>query len=432
MNEAQTTEPLQTDGMLLAAWIRNRDNAAFSHLGRRYADLVFSVCMRELGDRNLAEDAAQAVFLLLAQKASRLQKHPCLAGWLFGAARLVCKSLRRSQNRRQIYETQAAREMPQTTSDASDIEPYLNDAMARLKPGERDAVFARFFDDQTFAQTGARLGIGENAARMRVARALEKLRGHLEKAGVVVSLSALAALLAERGTAHAAPASVYEAITLVGSRSVSSSFVRSQHLAQGAARTMNGLAVLGGVKWATLGVAVLLAGSAATNVLRFPRQAQNGQSRLSTPNRAAIYRAFVGDWKGTLEYRDYGTDKRVTLTTKTTFRVTDNDTTLTERAAYYDERVDTTRIVLETTTGNWVEDGQFRYFVTGLPSFEANGGTLVLIGEATDDGKPSQVRQTVTVTSSELTLLREVRPKGSVANAPWAFRAKKVLKRVGQ
>ena len=179
-----------SDGFLLSQFYKERDNHAFALLSKRYAALVYGACLRDLRDRQHAEDATQAVFLLLAQKAGTLHRHPSLAGWLWNTARLVSSNLRkqeaRRQKREQTMQTQAKVESTETTSSPlwDTIEPYLDSVLARLKPDEREALLLRFWGDLSFAETGALLGTSENAARMRVTRVLEKMRSHLQKAGI--------------------------------------------------------------------------------------------------------------------------------------------------------------------------------------------------------------------------------------------------------
>jgi hypothetical protein len=68
------------------------------------------------------------------------------------------------------------------------------------------AIILRWFERQSFAEIGARLGLRENAARMRVERALERLRGRLCKRGITSSSAALAATLAAEAVTPAPPA----------------------------------------------------------------------------------------------------------------------------------------------------------------------------------------------------------------------------------
>lgn len=62
------------------------------------------------------------------------------------------------------------------TAASTQIAPLLEPAMARLGENDRNAIVLRFFEGKDFNEVGAALGIGEDSARMRVNRALEKLR----------------------------------------------------------------------------------------------------------------------------------------------------------------------------------------------------------------------------------------------------------------
>ena len=56
------------------------------------------------------------------------------------------------------------------------IHPMLDEALDELGRTDRDALVLRFFDQRSLAEVGHALGSNEEAARKRVARALEKLR----------------------------------------------------------------------------------------------------------------------------------------------------------------------------------------------------------------------------------------------------------------
>ena len=78
--------------------------------------------------------------------------------------------------------------------DWEKLRPVLDEVMHQLKEADREAILLRYFENRQFAEVGAKLGLNENAARMRVERALEKLRGLLAGRGVTTA-AALASVI---------------------------------------------------------------------------------------------------------------------------------------------------------------------------------------------------------------------------------------------
>src|SRR4051812_40647768 len=75
-----------TDGQLLARFVATQDEPSFAALVRRHGPMVLGVCRRVLRDTHNAEDAFQAAFLILAQKAAAVVKRESLACWLYQVA----------------------------------------------------------------------------------------------------------------------------------------------------------------------------------------------------------------------------------------------------------------------------------------------------------------------------------------------------------
>jgi DNA-directed RNA polymerase specialized sigma24 family protein len=89
-----------TDGELVACFAESKDRDAFEELFRRCAPLVWGVCARTLGATPEAEDAFQAVFLLLVQNARKIRDRSRVASWLYGATRKVAGRAARRRTRR--------------------------------------------------------------------------------------------------------------------------------------------------------------------------------------------------------------------------------------------------------------------------------------------------------------------------------------------
>lgn len=207
------------DGALLHRYAQLRDEGAFKELVARHIDFVYAAALRQVGgDRQFAQDVAQLVFCDLARKAARLADHPVLKGWLFTSARFAAAKLVRRERLRQRLETSAHVMEENLKEDPAvaweEIRPVLDDALAELKRGEREAVLLRFFESEGYAVIGRKLSLSEDAARMRVERALERMRQRLGRRGIRSTPAMLAGILTtQAGTA--APVGLEHAIANV-------------------------------------------------------------------------------------------------------------------------------------------------------------------------------------------------------------------------
>jgi len=96
------------DHDLLQGFIKRRDEAAFATLVRRHSPMVLSLCRRILRNEHDAEDALQATFLVLSQKAASLRPQESLGGWLYSVAYRVAQKARVAAARRHMHEGRAA------------------------------------------------------------------------------------------------------------------------------------------------------------------------------------------------------------------------------------------------------------------------------------------------------------------------------------
>jgi len=197
------------DHELLRQYLEENAESAFTELVHRNVDLVYSVALRMVnGDRQLAEDVVQRIFAELARRAHYLSGRPTLAGWLHVSSRNAAIDIVRRERRRQAREQEAClMNEPPTVPDVNweQLRPVLDEAVAWLKESDRDAVVLRFFQGKSHREIGEALGLNENTARMRVDRALEKLRTYFSRRGVTVS-SALLATAISANAVQAAPA----------------------------------------------------------------------------------------------------------------------------------------------------------------------------------------------------------------------------------
>lgn len=192
---------------LLNEFRTTRSESAFAELVRRYAGLVYSVAKRQIPDGSLAEDATQIVFARLAKHPPTLKEEAALAAWLHRTAVHVSIDLWRSETRRRTREQEAVR-MQTAPDDNSKVwehmAPHIDVALDGLGEEERQVVLLRFFEGKAMREIGQLFSISEDAAKMRVSRAVARLRDGLASRGVLCTAIVLTALLTERAT-EAAP-----------------------------------------------------------------------------------------------------------------------------------------------------------------------------------------------------------------------------------
>ena len=192
---------------LLTAYRTSRSEGAFTELVRRYTNLVYSVAHRRLADASLAEEVTQAVFLRLAKAAPKVSGDAALVGWLHRTTVHVAIDVWRSETRRRAREQHAAAMEPTSSEDArlwSEMAPQLDEALNQLRDEDREAVLLRFFAQKRMREVGQALGVSEDAAKMRVSRAIDRLRAQLALRGVTCTVAVLAGFMAERSI-EAAP-----------------------------------------------------------------------------------------------------------------------------------------------------------------------------------------------------------------------------------
>ncbi len=195
---------------LLKNYRRTGSEADFESLLRHYTNLVYSIAQRRLADQSLAEEVAQMVFIRLARSPPNLRHDGELASWLHKTAVHMAIDVWRSETRRRTREQQSVATQMLTTDEAKlwqDITPHLDEALNQLVEEDREAVFLRFFERKPMRDIGDLLGVSEDAAKMRVRRALNRLRAQLGSHGITCGAAALGQCVADRSV-EAAPASL--------------------------------------------------------------------------------------------------------------------------------------------------------------------------------------------------------------------------------
>jgi len=178
------------DGSLLERYAATREETAFAALVQRHEQLVLGVCRRVLGDSHAALDAFQATFLVLARRASMLDKNGSLAGWLYKVAYHLALRLREVAARQRRREKEAARGRSSRAASADhaalekqEIREALTEELERLPDKYRVPLVLCYFDGRTHDEAARAIGLPRGSMAKRIGEGLERLRERLNDRG---------------------------------------------------------------------------------------------------------------------------------------------------------------------------------------------------------------------------------------------------------
>jgi RNA polymerase sigma factor (sigma-70 family) len=199
-----------TDGRLLGEFVRAGDAAAFEALVRRHGPMVLGVCRRVVRDTHLADDAFQAVWLVLARKAPAVRPREHVGNWLYGVAYHCALKARRSASRWKSREKQVSAmphpEAPRPPAVWSDLAPILDDELSRLPAVLRLPVVLCDLEGRPQRDAARQLGVPVTTLVTRLARARRTLAARLSGRGITLSGGALATVLSAHASAAIVPA----------------------------------------------------------------------------------------------------------------------------------------------------------------------------------------------------------------------------------
>jgi RNA polymerase sigma factor (sigma-70 family) len=183
-----------SDSQLLDRFASRRDEEAFAALMARHGPMVLGVCRRALTDPHDAEDAFQATFLVLVDRARAcaIQNQELLGNWLYGVARRVARRARIRAVRRKSVEALAAATLSVLAArDAhrADLREILDHELAQLSARDRMVIVLCDLEGRSGEEAAHVLGVRAVALRSRLLRARRRLKSRLIRRGVAPGAS---------------------------------------------------------------------------------------------------------------------------------------------------------------------------------------------------------------------------------------------------
>jgi RNA polymerase sigma factor (sigma-70 family) len=220
-----------TDRQLIERFSARRDAAseiAFAALVSRHGPMVLDICHQMLGNPHDADDAFQAVFLVLARKARSIGHPELLANWLYGVALRTARNAHIQRARRRKNEESAmirhsrsdssllidpSVSTPEQSVLAQEQAEALYNEIDRLPGPFRLPVVLCYFEGLTLEEAAQRLRCPAGTVRSRLARAYAKLRRGLTRRGFVMPTVGIAAVLASRTASACVSSALCETTT---------------------------------------------------------------------------------------------------------------------------------------------------------------------------------------------------------------------------
>lgn len=166
----------------LVGAVRAGHSAAYDELVRRFQDMAVGYASALLGDRGLAEDAAQEAFVAGFHAIGQLREPRAFPGWLRRIIARQCDRLvRRPRPMGSADPARLASDAPaaQHTLERGQRDGAIRDAVARLPEGERIATTLFYMGDHSHAEIAEFLGISLSAVKSRLHSARSRLRDQL-------------------------------------------------------------------------------------------------------------------------------------------------------------------------------------------------------------------------------------------------------------
>ena len=173
---------LSTDDALLLRYVAAGETDALRALYDRYGSVLYGLAYRTLGDRQLAEDCVQEVFVTAWRSAERYDpRRASVTTWLFTILRNKTVDALRRRSRRPadpLPERWPDDEAPDAADvvAANDQGERVASALAELPPNQLEAVSLAYFEGLTQSEIADRLGVPLGTVKGRLRLALDRLR----------------------------------------------------------------------------------------------------------------------------------------------------------------------------------------------------------------------------------------------------------------
>ena len=161
---------------------RRGDPDSFTQLCSRYYTAMVAIAHAKLGDRHLAEDAAQEAFAKACEKLGQLKNENKFAYWLAAICRNTANDI---VSRKEKFSTTDDLSMIADKIPDFDLAETVRDAVNKLSEPAKELVFLKYYDGMSYEQISKVLGLSKQTINGRLRRAKKKIEKYLRHNGFV-------------------------------------------------------------------------------------------------------------------------------------------------------------------------------------------------------------------------------------------------------
>jgi RNA polymerase sigma factor (sigma-70 family) len=189
----------EPDRQLLERFAAHQDEAAFAALLKRHGPMVLRMCQSVLHSLHDAEDAFQATFLVLAQKAGSIHRGESVSSWLYRVAYHLALRAKANAARRKVLEERAVimpSANPVLDMSLRELQGILFEELENLPEAYRASLVLCGLEEKSLDEAARLLGWTKGALKGRLQRGRQLLRGRLRRRGLDLSAALCATALA--------------------------------------------------------------------------------------------------------------------------------------------------------------------------------------------------------------------------------------------
>jgi RNA polymerase sigma-70 factor (ECF subfamily) len=177
---------IQVSDMDLAIAAQAGDLDSFGELGRRYFNVLVAIAYTVLRDHHLAEDAAQESLAKALVNLMKLRETDRFAAWLRRICRNVAHDMAARKTDQALTEDVA---QPVNQAQGSDGDGAVQQALTRLAPEARELIVLRYYNNCSYEQISAAMGLSRPAINGRLTRAKKKIADYLKRNALAEDVS---------------------------------------------------------------------------------------------------------------------------------------------------------------------------------------------------------------------------------------------------